>query len=897
MLLHAGKAAGAARVLVLSCLSVLLASCGGGGSSGSSGSASGPPAIPSPSYSGSREPAAVGTGTVVNFEQLAGLAISFVQAYQGEAFLHFQPKTYNETDKGKTGTVTVTGVIAADGTGWLNEVLTDYSTTQLPEEVQNGTLIVEINSSGTTLGFSDLSLSVNGEALTYNGSIAVHDDSVGNLSVSGGGGQLLISDLTLKDVNDQTSVSGRIYDSASGYIDISTPVPGNVGDYYGVFDDVFPAGSGTGQVLIKGRNGASVTVEPLGDNFMFLGVDQDGDGKIDYGTRMLSSSGAIDTVPPFGSSVSAMVDLPPQDTSNVRTVDGRFSYVADGFVSYDWSLLAAPLGSHVAISGTGPELQFTADVPGQYLVQLTATDIDSGDSAIDVVAVDGEPTSTRGTTEKLPSYIYTHVGNSVTVDNRATSYAANEDDGPIDESWTLRAPPGSTASLQNQHTPTFTPDVAGLYLIESSVGYFSVVSADLPIRFAPMGNIASQVDSISLGAFPGAPNDIVFAGGSSTNQTIQWWKPGSAGLFGQGGSLTPGTGETTALLAADLNGDGSTDFVTPMDTSVTGCPLEVRKSSAYTAISAALATPCPLSADISVMHSGTFSGKPGVVFLSTYGGKPSLVSLVENSGGTLQAPVVTNLQSGDTTAFDFQLHDFTGDGIPDAAVSVQNSSVHSFVEIYRGDATGAFTYLASYALGTPNWPVLLAVGDLNNDGKTDVAATADGQLHLLYGDGTGAFPSSDTRTIGGIAKYVAAVDLDADGHLDVVLGYDDVQSPSDTELGIYLGSSGVLGQEQSYAFPDIDTVGFGVTETSIVTSDFNGDGKPDLMLRTSGASIINVPSALYYTVSLPAITSATLTHVDTSVRVSRVLKRRTAMIHSPWVRRATLMAHHKPDVH
>src|SRR5579862_2049800 len=86
---------------------------------------------------------------------------------------------------------------------------------------------------------------------------------------------------------------------------------------------------------------------------------------------------------------------------------------------------------------------------------------------------------------------------------------------------------------------------------------------------------------------------------------------------------------------------------------------------------------------------------------------------------------------------------------------------------------------AVYYNNMPPEPRAIAVADFNGDGNTDLAigATDSGTIALLFGDGTGAFPSSTLL---------------------------DAKTPID----------------------------------SLITADFNGDGKPDIAAATIDGIVI-----------------------------------------------------------
>jgi hypothetical protein len=183
---------------------------------------------------------------------------------------------------------------------------------------------------------------------------------------------------------------------------------------------------------------------------------------------------------------------------------------------------------------------------------------------------------------------------------------------------------------------------------------------------------------------------------------------------------------------------------------------------------------------------------------------------------------------------DVTVGDYDDDGNLDIFAGSPGNSANSptGLHVYKGDGAGGFTEVTSSS-GLPTtgkWRGV-AVGDVNNDGNLDLAATngygtSEG-LHVYTGDGAGTFtdassglPTSESRDSG-----VVLVDFNKDGNLDVAAG----GSPG---VSVYLGNGGSGGSmswtESSTGLPSERFSGINAT-------DFDNDGLLDLVLSAYNA--------------------------------------------------------------
>lgn len=203
--------------------------------------------------------------------------------------------------------------------------------------------------------------------------------------------------------------------------------------------------------------------------------------------------------------------------------------------------------------------------------------------------------------------------------------------------------------------------------------------------------------------------------------------------------------------------------------------------------------------------------------------------LLGHGDGTF-APAVSYSLSG-ASAYDIKAADLNGDGYLDLAVLVYGEG--GAIAILPGDSDNPGTFGPVNFVGVSGEPNSLALGDLNKDGKVDMAVTErggssfNGQLEIfLNNDGTGTFPTASTlypaSALGGAGGDswpldIEMFDMNGDGNLDLVYLNDDYGT-----LAVALGNGdGTLSAPTE--FPSTEYV------AGLALSDVNGDGAMDVL--------------------------------------------------------------------
>jgi len=154
------------------------------------------------------------------------------------------------------------------------------------------------------------------------------------------------------------------------------------------------------------------------------------------------------------------------------------------------------------------------------------------------------------------------------------------------------------------------------------------------------------------------------------------------------------------------------------------------------------------------------------------------------------------------------------------------------IEIFLGDGQGGFSAGPIVQLGQGGWNFSFAVGDLDADGHLDLATSIRGEspeshpasVEIRRGDGKGGFAVAPDQTLPVAPDpiFVAIVDLNNDGHGDIVLSHGHTNI-----LSIFLNDGkGVLTPGRGPA------INIGWPAWEFLATDINGDKNVDLIATT-----------------------------------------------------------------
>ena len=310
--------------------------------------------------------------------------------------------------------------------------------------------------------------------------------------------------------------------------------------------------------------------------------------------------------------------------------------------------------------------------------------------------------------------------------------------------------------------------------------------------------------------------DIVVANSGESDMTL--FRGRGDGTFTAPLVFTTGP-NPIAIIAADFNGDGKADVALANSGSTTVTIMMRQSPRGFITH-----TEVTVAGIASSLVAGDFNGDGKLDLAVGTLGSASFSVLRGNGDGTFQAHQEFAVASDPAS---LTVGDFTGDGKLDVvAANPANNTVY----VLPGDGKGAFQSRLAITVG--NMPSGVASGDFNGDLLTEIAVAnrSDNTVLVLLNNGDGTFtpaPGSRPQT-GARPSAVIAVDVNGDGHLDLV-----TSNSQDNTISVLLGNG-------DGTFQAATSSAVGKVPVALAAGDFNRDGKLDLAVVNQNDPSVSV---------------------------------------------------------
>ena len=405
--------------------------------------------------------------------------------------------------------------------------------------------------------------------------------------------------------------------------------------------------------------------------------------------------------------------------------------------------------------------------------------------------------------------------------------------------------PTSTLTTITSFTPTTGPIGTSVTITgtnfsstaANNIVWFGAVQATVTSATAtqlivkvPLGATYQPISVTVAGntAYSKAPFTVTFA----STQVID------ATSFATKVDITTGTGAApNGVIICDIDGDSKPDLsIANSGSNTVSVFRNISTSGSITSGSFATKVDFTLTKPTgTLMGDIDGDGKPDLV-VTNYNSSTISVFRNTSTSGSITFATKVDFATG-VNPYLVAIGDIDGDGKPDLAVTNLSSST---VSVFRNTSTsGSITFASKIDLNTGTNPHGVTIGDIDGDGMPDLIVANNGGNNVSIFRNTStsgsilasSFASKVDFSTGTNPHGVAIGDIDGDGKPDLV-----VTNSGSTNVSVFrnTSSSGSITFATKVDFPS------GTTPYGVAIGDIDGDGKPDLTVTNNGGSTVSI---------------------------------------------------------
>lgn len=388
----------------------------------------------------------------------------------------------------------------------------------------------------------------------------------------------------------------------------------------------------------------------------------------------------------------------------------------------------------------------------------------------------------------------------------------------------------------------------GSSVLVNGTGFSTIPSENIVFVGATRGTVtAATATQLSVSVPAGASYDAISVLNTGTNLSATA-RPGFLPVFDSTGTVTDSVGmesrvEFTAnsgpggIVSKDLDGDGKPDIAVANYSSSsisifrnTGSSGSITTTSFAAKVDFSTGThPIGL-----VTEDMDGDGRPDLICSDQHDGTVSVFRNASSSGTiSFESRVTAAVSDGQQLA----VGDIDGDGRPDIA-TINNGGNLVYV-VKNNSSSGSLSFASAISKSVANGPAGAAIADIDGDGKNDLLVSCynGGQLSIFRNIGsagsitTGSFDTRQDFATGVGAYNIYVGDVDGDGKRDVL-----VSNNNGAKIGVFRNAS-TSGTISLATRVDLTAT---TGAAGMGMGDINGDGKPDIAVANYAGNAVSV---------------------------------------------------------